>query len=415
MSKLIKVSVAAAVLCLAKPAFPQTIFDAGAWTEFYTFKVPDQDNQQVRSLQGLRLRASNVGTPGLSFFLRGRVLSDLSEKLASDPDFRIFGAYAEYKRRDLLMLRVGRQFVSAGIGGFTMDGGRIDLFPVNVVKLTAFAGGLPGPSFYKYDRIAQWDDRNAIGGQLQYNGFKEFRPSISYLQRSSNNDLVMQAGGFDVAIKTGPYSEWAGLDYDFLFKHLRSGVSRTGIEFQGGHRAEFEYFYRRPSLDLSNVFSVFKNEPFHQVRLSPTYRINKKVLAQGSMSYTIFEDDENTRISLGGSYDGQSAGVVYSAGYAGTRLGIYSFLFYDLVQQLRVYLNADMYNYKLDTEVDDTTPSVATSFGALFGVFRGVSSRAELQLLSNRDFKYDTRFYFKIGYNFNSRSRTSGSGGGLYR
>src|SRR4030067_2123962 len=132
MSKLIKVSVAAAVLCLAKPAFPQTIFDAGAWTEFYTFKVPDQDNQQVRSLQGLRLRASNVGTPGLSFFLRGRVLSDLSEKLASDPDFRIFGAYAEYKRRDLLMMRVGRQFVSAGIGGFTMDGGRIDLFPVNV-------------------------------------------------------------------------------------------------------------------------------------------------------------------------------------------------------------------------------------------------------------------------------------------
>lgn len=412
MSKLISVCVAVAVLCLATPALPQTVFDAGAWTEFYTYKVPNQDNQQIRSLQGLRLRASNVGTPGLSFFLRGRVLSDLSEKLATDPDFRVFGAYAEYQRRNQLMIRVGRQFVSAGISGFTMDGGRIDLSPVRVVKLTAFAGGTPGPSFYKYDRIAQWDERNAMGGQLQYNGFKECRPSVSYLQRSTNTDVVMQAGGFDITIKTGPYSEWAGIDYDFLFNRLRSGVSRTGIEFQGGHRAEFEYFYRRPSLDLSNVFSVFRNEPFHQLRLSPTYRINKRAFAQGSLTYTIFEDDQNTRISLGGSYDGQSAGVVYSAGYAGTMLGIYSFLFYDLMERLQVYLNADMYNYKLDTEVDDTTPSVATSFGALFDVINGLSSRAEVQLLSNRDFKYDTRFYIKIGYNFNSRSRTTGLGGG---
>ena len=163
------------------------------------------------------------------------------------------------------------------------------------------------------------------------------------------------------------------------------------------------------------MFSVFKNEPFHQFRVSPVYRVSKNFYAQGSLSHTILKDDSDTRVSLGGSYMGQSLGVVYSNGYGGTKLGLYSFLFYDLIRQLRAYVNADMYNYKLDTNEDDTTPSVAVAFGALANIIDGVDSRAELQLLSNRDLKYDTRFYIKIGYNFNSRFRTTGFGGGLIR
>ncbi len=415
MPKWILFCIAAIILCLARPAVAQTVVDAGAWTEFYTYKVLNQDDTQIRSLQGLRFGAKNIGIPGLGFFIRGRVASDISHKLASDPDFRVFGAYAEYKRREQLSLRLGRQFVSAGVSGFTLDGGRIDLSPTGAFKLIGYAGGIPGPSFYDFDQITQWDQRNAFGGQLQYNGIKEFRPSVSYLQRNVSKDVESKIGGFDFTVKTGPYYEWVGINYDFFNDRFSSAVTRAGIEFEGGHRAEFEYFYRRPTFGASNVFSVFQNEPFHQVRVSPIYKINKNLFAQGSLSYTILDDDANTRMALGGSYKGQTLGAVYSDGYGGTRLGLYSFLYYDLLKQLRAYVNADMYNYKLDTGEDDTTPSVSVAFGALANIIDGIDSRAELQLLSNRDLKYDTRFYIKIGYNFNSRFRTSGFGGGLIR
>ena len=88
MPKLILLCAAVIVLSLVQPASAQAIFDAGAWTEFYTYEVPDQDNSQIRSLQGVRLRGRNIGVPGLGFFFRGRVASDLSEKLATDSDFR---------------------------------------------------------------------------------------------------------------------------------------------------------------------------------------------------------------------------------------------------------------------------------------------------------------------------------------
>jgi len=415
MIRLMALFLAVGFIFPCKSALPRAIFEAGAWTEFYTYEIPNQDDSQIRSLQGLRLRGKNIGAPGLSFFMRGRAISDISKKLPTDPDFRVFGAYVEYQRPNKFAARAGRQFVSSGIGGLTIDGGRIDLSPIEAGKFTAYAGAMPGVSFYNYDRIAKWDERNVLGGQLSYSRFVTFQPSISFQQRNSDENVDSRIGGIDAVYNSGAYHELAGVNYDFLFDRIRSVISRTDVKFKGGHRAQFEYYYRRPTFALSDVFSVFDNEPFHQLRVSPMCKIEKDVYAQGSLTYTIYDGDNATRLSLGGAYRGQSIGAVYANGYAGTRLGIYGFLFRDLAKQLRVYLNADMYNYKLDTEEDDTTPSVSTALGAIVNLAGGISSRAEIQYLSNRDLEYDTRFYLRIGYNFTTSSRTSAFEGGAAR
>jgi hypothetical protein len=418
MRRIIPLYVIISVLVFAQPVVSQTRFDFGVWTEFYTYKVPlpnDDDQTQIRSLQGMRFRVGDAFVPGLNFFFRGRVASDLSNKFVTDPDFRIFGAYLEYLKKDLVTIRAGRQFVSAGIGGFTMDGGRLDLSYKGKATLTGFAGATPGPTFYDYDRASRRDERGAFGGRFVYGGLKGLRPAISFLQRNVNENVDTRTGGFDYNLKLNRYYENARLDYDMLQKRVAMAVTRTGLVCNKGHRLEFEYMYRRPILGLSSFFSSFRSEPFHQIRLTPIFRANENIYLQGSLAHTIFEDDYNTRVAAGGSYKGQTVGVVFSTGYAGTQLGAYGFLSHNLNDDLRAFLSADMYNYKLDTEEDDTDPSVATAFGATFNFLQHLTSRAELQFLSNRDFKYDTRFYIRLGYNFATRFRTTGFGGGYVR
>jgi hypothetical protein len=412
MRKVILLCFLAVLFCLIQTAFTQTLIDAGAWTEFYGYKVPQQDDPRIRSLQGLRFRVKNALTPGFGFFFRGRAASDLSNKLSSDPDFRVFGAYAEYVRRDKVTVRVGRQFVSTGLAGFTVDGGRLDFSLFNTFRLSGYAGGVPGPTFYSLEKIASWDDRNAYGGRLEYSGVKDIRTGISFLQRNANSRVDSRAGGIDLNIRSGPFYENARLDYDFFFRRVKVGVMRSGFEFQRGHRIEFEYMYRQPSFELSNLLSVFRAEPFHQVRVAPVYRIGRDVYAHGSLSYTIFEDDYNTRLTAGASYRGHSAGLIFSNGFGGTRLGVFGNLFRNFGRKIRGYVNANMYNYKLDTNEDDVTPSVSAAFGALANLTRGLNSRVELQLLSNRDFEYDTRFYIRLGYDFNSRFQSGAASAG---
>jgi hypothetical protein len=400
------------VLLSAGPALPQSHIDAGAWTEFYGYEVPNQDKAQIRSLQGLRFKATDVFKPGLTFFFRGRVASDLERKFATDPDFRVFGAYLEYSRKSLLVVRAGRQYVSTGLAGLTLDGGRVDFSVKDAVKLTGFVGAVPGPSFYDFEKIGKWDNKSAYGGRLEYSGMRQFRPAITFMQRNANDNVDSRVGGIDLALNMGPHKENVRLDYDFLFKRVKTTVARSSIKFQTGHRLDLEYLYRRPTFEFSNVFSVFRSEPFHQLRAAPVYRFNKNLFAQGSLSYTIYEDDFNTRFTAGLTYRGQSAGLVFSNGFGGTRLGAYGSLFRDVGKELRIYLNASMFNYKLNTEEDDTTPSVATALGGTCDFLGAFNGRAEIQLLSNRDFEYDTRFYFRLGYNFSSRPNTGAHGGG---
>jgi hypothetical protein len=401
MNKALPLVVVTAIMFYFGSAMSQPSIDAGAWTEFYVYKVQQPaDETQARSLQGARLRIRNAFVPGLSIFFRGRVASDISNKLATDPDFRVFGAYIEYMRSDFATLRLGRQFISAGLGGFTVDGGRIDLTYQNSVILTGFAGAAPGPSFHEYDVVGQWDDRNAFGGRLQFAGIKGFRLATSYQQRNKNDETDTQLAGADFAVNSGPFTERGRFDYDFINDRLKMVVLRTGARFQQRHSLDFEYLYRRPTFAASDLFWVFRSEPFHQVRLSPVYRINQDLFAQGSLSYTILDEEQNTRISAGASYKGQSAGFVFSNGYGGIRLGAYGYLFRDLRQDLQLYIAGNLFNYKLDTEEEDTTPSVSTAVGARFDIIRGLNSRAELQFLSNRDFEYDTKFYVRLGYEF---------------
>ena len=379
-----------------------SVIDADFHTEFYSYKLQlPEEQSHLRSLQGMRLGVYDAFIPGLSFFIRGRVASDLSNKFGTDPDFRMFGAYLQYSRHhDNFTIKAGRQFVSAGLEGMTLDGGRIDIKQIKHFDITGFVGTTLGPSFYNYDEMNSWKDSNAYGGRVKYNGIKRVVIGASYLERNYKDNLDSRVAGIDLTYNKKYYSGFFRTDYDIFWNRVKLIAFRPSIKCPMGHKLNLEYMYRKPTFGLSNIFSVFKNEPYHQFRVNPVYRINPDLRAFATLAYTKFKDDDNTRFSLGASYKGQSLGGVISDGYGGKKLGLFGSLYRKVNEKLQVYATADMFNYKLDSYEDDTTPSLTASFGANYNVFNNFSAQGVMQVLSNRDYKYDNRFYLKLNYGF---------------
>jgi hypothetical protein len=376
------------------------VIDGGAWAELYSFdnKFP-QTQSHLRTLEGLRLGIRDAYIPGLSIFARGRVASDLSHKFSTDPDLRVFGAYLEYTTPTRwLTARAGRQFVFAGLGGITMDGAKIDLLHKSGIGLTGYVGSTPGPTFFDLDEINSWKKSNAFGGRLKYSGLHHWLMGASFQQRNFNDNLDSRLGGLDVTYSDRMCSIFGRGDYDFFFKKLQLIDIRPTIRTPMGHYLGLEYMYHRPSLPLHSMFSVFDSRPYHQARVSPTIKIMPDLFGIGSFVYTRFKNDNNYRFSIGASYQGQSAGFIFSDGYGGRQVGGFGYLTYNLTKMFELYLHGDIFDYKVDKDEDAYTHSLATALGTNITIVKNFQARAEVQLLSNRDYKYDSRFYLRLEY-----------------
>jgi hypothetical protein len=394
-----------------------TVVSGDLFTEFYSYRVKlPEDDSQLRSQQGLRLNVRDALTPGLSIFVRGRMASDILNKLENDPEYRVYGAYLQYTcKRKIITLRAGRQFSYEGLSAFTLDGIRMKFDFKKLISFAGFVGTTPGPPFFNYDEINEWKESNAWGGRLQIGAISDLKLSFSYLERAYRDNLDSRLTGFDARFRKDLFSAELRFDYDMLFERMKLFSIRPHIKLDNGHAVRFEYTYRKPSFGQSNIFSVFKSRPYHQLRLNPVYKINPQVYGTGSFSYTRYSDDNHLNIRVGASYKGQSGGVVFADGYGGTKLGMYVFARREMNPKLVMYANIDMYNYKIDSDEDDTEASVNTAIGGKYELLRGLNLRTELQVLSNIGYEYDTRFYIRAEYNFISGGSSQRYKGGESR
>ncbi len=376
------------------------VIEGGAWAEFYAYKVKvPTEVSHLRSLEGLRLGVKDAFIPGLSVFARGRVASDISHKLPGDTDFRVYGAYLEYATpQKWLTARAGRQFVFAGLGGLTLDGGKIDLKHKSGIALTGYAGTTPGPTFFDFDEVNTWKKSNAYGGRLKYSGVRSLVLGVSFQQRNFNDNLDSQLGGFDVSYSKRMCNIFGRTDYDFFFKRLQLATVRPTIRFTGGHYVSLEYLYRYRSLPLHSMFSVFNSEPYNQFRVSPVVKLMNDLYGLGTLTYTKYKGDNNVRFSLGASYQGQSLGIHFGDGYGGKQIGGFGNLSYSPMKDLELYLHGDLFGYKIDKDDTDYLSSLAGAFGGYYTSVKNLRTRAEVQLLSNNDYRYDTRFYLRLEY-----------------
>ncbi len=385
-----------------------SVVSGNFYTEFYSYRVKlPEDETQIRSLQGLRLNVKDALIPGLSFYARGRLASDISSKLANDPDYRVYGAYLQYVFSNKnASIRAGRHFVYEGLSSLTLDGIRLKLSCKRWLSIAGFVGTTPGPSFFSYDEINEWKNSNAWGGRLQIGATSNLKLNFSYLEKGFQDNLDSRLAGFDARFSSHKFFAELRLDYDMLFERMKLFSIRPRYKLKAGHSVRLEYTYRKPSFNKSNIFSVFKSSPYHQVRLNPTYKISPAVHGRGSISYTRYSDDSHLNVRVGASYKGQSGGMVFADGYGGAKLGIYGSVNQPLNGNFVFYARADMYTYKLDSDQENSNSSISTTLGGKYEIFSGLDARAEMQILSNIQYEYDTRFYLKANYSFISEGHS---------
>lgn len=376
------------------------VINGNLYTEFYSYetRVPDTVSH-LRSLQGIRLNGSDLLIPGLSAYFNSRVASDISNQLSTDPDYRVFGAYLQYKdASNKFQLRGGRQFVYEGIQGFLMDGGRLKVGLGNKADITGFGGVIPGPSFFEYKYVNKWDQRNAFGGRLHYTPQRHYALNVSFLQREVEGNLDARLLGADAAIRKGNYSNYVRADYDLIFRRLKLLSIRPQFKLKSGHSLRLEYSFRKPSVGYSSIFSVVKANTIHQIRASGVYKHNGNTRMLGGIVYTKYSDDSHFSFRGGVSYKGQTGGLVWASGYGGSKIGVFGGLRHELNDKASVYANLDMYNLKLDTDEDEQEMSLAAALGGGYKLMAKLAVRAEVQILTNPVYDYDTRAYLRLDY-----------------
>jgi len=387
-----------------------TTISGNVYTEFYSYesKIP-ASNSHLRSLQGYRLNISDAFISGLSAFASGRLASDISDKSPTDPDYRVFGAYLQYRSRsDRFLIRAGRQFVYEGLGGLTLDGGKLKIAVGKNISLSGFGGTVPGPSFFTYDQVNRWNRRNAFGGRVSVKASGKLGLNFSFLQKEVDENLDARLIGLDAAYRKGRCSNSLRVDYDLYAKKVKLVSLRPQFRYKGGHDIRLEYSYRKPLLGYNSVFSVIDAKSIHQARLNAVYRNSTDLRTIAAVAYTMFSDDSNINIRAGVIFKGQSGGLAASSGYGGTKVGFFGGLRHDLNDDLTVYGNLDMYNLKLDSDEDEQEMFITAVFGGAYDVMKNLGARAEIQILSNPVYDYDTRGYVRLDYDI----QYTGNGGG---
>ena len=246
LRKTITLIMIGAIVGVAWSPSAASVVSGNFYTEFYSYRVKLlEDELQLRSQQGLRLNVKDALTPGLSFYVRGRIASDISNKLTNDPEFRVYGAYLQYTcKRKTASVRAGRQFIYEGLSSLTLDGIRLRFSHKRWLSAVGFVGTTPGPSFFNYDEINEWKDGNAWGGRLQIGAMSNLKLNFSYLERGFQDNLDSRLAGFDVRFNRHQFFTELRLDYDMLLERMKLFSIRPRYKLLAGHsvRVTFSRF-----------------------------------------------------------------------------------------------------------------------------------------------------------------------------
>ncbi len=373
-----------------------TCFNSYQTQDLYT----EEKTSYLRAYQSFRFDLTELGTKDLSFHTYFRSTTDLLHENSTDPSTKIYNAYLNWKNiKKVLDLRLGRQFLYAGVGNATMDGLRLDLKPKQKLQLTAYAGfQLPR---YKWTKIDTWEKSHIFGGEISTTYLKNTRLAVSYVQKEREKALEEHLIGINAAHLYKKLDFYSQFYYNLVYKKvqnltLRGACSRLWDKLY----LSLEYQFRRPSIYSNSIFSVFKQESYSIFRFSGSYQLLRDLRFSSEYDLTLYESDNSARTRLGIEYAFIGLGVNFRRGYGGENNGVYGKLVYSLKRNLILSACADYGKYKLDEEQESTDESFILSSRLEWEPLRNFRFALELQDLRNKVKSYDFRFQGRASYRF---------------
>jgi hypothetical protein len=414
-----------------------------------TTRVPESRRNplqnRARLVEEARLDALQLGVKPLGFhssFSAGNILTDQSLK---ETTFRLYRAYLQWNgmRRGPGVgydVRLGRQWVLAGVGSGTIDGLSAKLGDSRVGDLTVFGGTLGTDRMLRTDKFWSLDkpgQSRAVGGRLRLQrSLGPVEPtlalSLSQVDRKPRADLVTDAQRAGVsaelrASRTGSlqalrgFRAWGDLRRDIIWGDNLSLVG--GLEYSGDlsswlswlpahhlgqdFRGRVEYGRRRPDLRATSHFASFVQDPRKELRggggatVLPGVRLD----VDGDYSSSATGEKENGVAATASGY-GLTLGYRWHRGYGGSMDGLVVYGHSELFEKLTLDIAVDhnQYDYGDIRDEPDLDPDIAKDTSGMLAL--GYRLRPDLSLtgqvegLRNGGMNKDLRFLGIVNWRF---------------
>jgi len=392
------------------------------FTSFYSWEreVFGADPEKyVQTYNGAILHIREIGHKDLAFhtYIRfGNTLAgdDLNLK------HKLYNAYFEWKNlNNRVDISLGRQYIWAGVGNGTMDGGKAEVNLSKWGKIGAYVGTIaPLRESWKID---SWSSSHMIGAYYK-SRYYDTDMQISWVRKNREpSEFTIPSGTSLQTIKASSLTaQLAGLDLSRKFAENLTLYLRTEGTFPGTIR-EFDldrfeltadyspdsrltltgqYFYRNPRQNLNSIFSYFSQSNNQEFWLNAYYRLTGSYSLYGGWAYVSYDDDESQRLNLGFSSSLFSVGAYKYLGYSGDMDNIFFSAQYPFKKNLWIKGSIAVGRYRLYDDNADYNNLVTSSAGVTFQFRNSMTFDIEGQGIRNSLSKSDFRLFGRFNYWF---------------
>ena len=360
----------------------------------------------------------DVGVKRLNVKSYFYLTDDFSSDLNTGTTLRIFDLYADYKKTLFSSdIRIGRQFVFAGVGRGPIDGIRLSFNSRENGKLLLYAGTM-APAVNP-DNIDSWNESNIFGGELTAYYLLGNVMKFSFVRRSRKvepfelsfprfgisslnpSSLQQQAAGINIARSLSDnMSLYLRGDFGIGEGALDKSVSMDRGEIalthnkRNSHYLTLELLNRKPLVYVNSFFSNFSSLLRRSNELSVSFdkKTAENLWLNSKIAFVIYgtssesEGANSLRINSGFKFKSFSSGLIFRNGYGGDWLGLNAGYYGQVMQSLSLRIDGEwsmfsLTSYDLGNDKDESIAfSLRTGINWRFN--RNVSLDAEIQSLS---------------------------------
>ncbi len=265
----------------------------------YSWQRQDTVGQSSNHLFGYQTAQLSLAGEHLSFHTYLQGFNDFSGPLENDGTIRFYNFYLKYSNLyDKVDLSLGRQFVYAGVGNGTIDGGVATVRLIDSqLKILGYYGTLPSPE-QKLEMVGDQKNNNMFGGQIICIPNEYLRFSLSYMHENQEPEAYWAMRAYDSTYNThdveitpaASAEEFASMDINFDYSIVSAyargdydinldKLSRiqlfTHIKINEPLSITGEYIHRDPQLSYNSIFWVFAYNTISEYEIGAEYALCK--------------------------------------------------------------------------------------------------------------------------------------------
>ncbi len=397
------------------------LFQARFVTSGYMWQRQDSVGRTSDHLFGHQSVSLSIASPTISFYTYGQAFTDLAGPVEEETQYRLYNLYLKWSNiYDVGTLSIGRQYVFAGVGTGTMDGGLATLrFLDSRLRVTGYYGTLPPPRS-KAELIGDKTNNFMTGGQIYIEPIEIAQLSVSFMNRKIQAEpysALRRDSLFNpylVEIKpTASTERYLSGDLNVEYEEIVSAYGRYDYDFdtEAMARMQFftrikplsflgltaEYLQREPRVSYNSIFSVFTFNTLKEFEIGAEYALKSTwqfFAKYGSVDYGDGETSNRVTVGANGKYVAVS--FTNNVGYAGELSAASANVSYPLWgNQLTPSLMLSYAKYKLSEAAPKLESALSIAGGFVWRPAPIFSFDTQIQWVQNKIYKNDLRLFLR--------------------